>query len=86
MITKNFTLGNCTESLKMDEKGCFIPTYSNTQTIPKVLTRRQASVWFAEHYPDELLGDAISRARKWFASRQNNLAVLGKNPINGNNN
>ena len=86
MITENFTLGSCTESLEMDEKGRFILTYSNIQAIPKVLTRRQASVWFVEHYPNESLGDAISRAREWFASRQNNLSVLGKNPINENNN
>ena len=78
IITENFTLGSCTESLEMDEKGRFIPTYSNTQTIPKVLARRQASVWFAEHYPNESLGDAISRAREWFASRQNKLSVLAK--------
>jgi hypothetical protein len=66
----------------MDEKGRFILTYSSIQAIPKVLTRRQASVWFVEHYPNESLGNAISRVMEWFASRQNSLGVLGKNPIN----
>ena len=84
MITENFTLRSCTESLGMKEKGRFILAYPNIQAIPKVLTRRQASVWSAKQYPNETLGDAISRAEECFASRQDNLAVLGKNPINRN--
>ena len=67
--TENFTLGSCMEFLEMDSKGRFILRYSNTEAAPRFLTRKQALVWFAEHYPNELLGDAISRAREWFASR-----------------
>ena len=53
MITGNFTPGSCKESLWTDEKGRFILTYANINAIPKVLTWRQISVWFAERYLDE---------------------------------
>ena len=66
---ENFTLGSCMEFLEMDSKGRFILRYSNTEAPPRFLTRRQASTWFGEHYPNGSLGDAISQAREWFASR-----------------
>jgi hypothetical protein len=72
---ENFTLGSCKEFLEMDSKGRFILRYSNAKTTPKVLTRRQASVWFAEHCPNEILADAVSRSREWFVSRQYHLRV-----------
>jgi len=84
---QNFTLGSCKEFLEMDSKGRFILRYSNVGATPRFLTRRQASVWFAEHCPNELLGNAISRARKWFTSKQYTLSVkdAGINSINENN-
>jgi hypothetical protein len=72
---ENFTLGSCKEFLEMDNKGRFVLRYSNAKATPRFLTRRQASVWFAEHCPNELLGDAVSRAREWFTSRQYDLRV-----------
>ena len=84
---ENFTLGSCKEFLEMDSRGRFILRYSNAKAPPKFLTRRQASVWFAEHCPNELLGDAVSRAREWFTSRQYNLRVTnaGISTIDENN-
>ncbi len=74
MVTKNFILGICTETLEIDEDGSFMLSHSDIGTAPDILTREQASAWFAKHYPDRSLGDIISLARKWFASRQDNLS------------
>ena len=84
---ENFTLGSCKEFLEMDSTGRFILRYSNAGATPRFLTRRQASVWFAEHCPNALLGDAISRGREWFTSRQYKLSVTnaGIKSIDENN-
>ena len=84
---ENFTLGSCKEFLEMDSKERFVLRFSNAKATPRFLTRRQASVWFAEHCPNELLGDAVSRAREWFTSRQYDLRVrnAGISTIDKNN-
>ena len=66
LASENFTLGSCSEFLEVDSKGRFILRYSNVEAHPRFLTRRQASAWFGERYPNGSLGDAISKAREWF--------------------
>ena len=78
MVAKNFVIGSCTETLEMDEEGRFILSHSDIEVAPSFLTREQASAWFAKHYPDKSLGDVISQAREWFASRRDNLSAVNK--------
>ena len=78
MVAKNFVIGSCTESLEMDEDGRFILTHSDIEVAPSVLSREQASAWFAKHYSDRSLGDVISQAREWFASRRDNLSMTNE--------
>ncbi len=51
MVTKNFIIGSCTESLEMDEEGRFILSHSDIEVAPSFLTREQASAWCAKHSP-----------------------------------
>jgi hypothetical protein len=75
MVTKNFVIGSCTETLEMDGKGRFILNHSNIEAAPSFLTEEQAWAWFTKHYPNGSLGDVISQAQEWFASRRGNLSV-----------